>query len=656
MQKNNRTTPVTVDDEFFQALLASEEKYRELAESAIDAIYEFDLTGTLTYSNKTCLDMFGYTLEETIGKLKVPDLIIKEDMPASRAAIGRIMQGKDVVGERTFVRRDGSRFVGEVHSAAVLRDGHPVGIRGIIRDITARREAEARLRESEYSLRQVVEQMPYPMEIYDADGTVKMINRATLELFGLKSAESLIDRFKIFDDPIIEKKGLTAEIKRAFAGETVVIPELRIGEEDISHALFPLKKHDMYFEVTLFPVLRPSGGVWRVVSIRKDITLRKQMEEELIRTQKLESLGLLAGGIAHDFNNLLTAILGYIDLARAIVPPGDPLAEYLDKALTAFPRAKDLTRQLLVFSRGDVTREKTVSVETLLRESAGLSLSGANVRCEFSFAKDLRPVSADEGQLRQVFSNLLINARQAMPEGGVVSVDAENVASGRDQAAGPSQGSWVRITIRDRGIGIPWESQGRIFDPFYTTKKGASGLGLSISHSIVKKHGGRISFVSRPGEGSSFSVFLPGSEDQPLPIPSISEDLSTRCSGSVLVMDDEESVRNVTVQILKSLGYSVTSAREGGEAAALYVENLRKGLKFDAVILDMTVVSGVGGLEAGREILGIDPSAVLIVSSGYSEDAVMSNPSGFGFSAVIPKPYTIGEMKSVLEHVIAKKP
>jgi PAS domain S-box-containing protein len=656
MQKNNRTTPATVNDEFYRALLASEEKYRELAEYATDAIYEFDLTGTLTYANKTGLDMFGYTLEETVGKLTVHDLMIKEDIPASRAAIARILQGEAVVGERTFVRKDGSRFAGEVHSAAVLRDGRPVAIRGIIRDITARREAEARLRESEYSLRQIVEQMPYPMEIYDADGTVKMINRASIELFELKSPEALIDRFKIFDDPLIERKGLTAEVKKAFAGETVVIPELRIGEEDSSHTLFPLKKRDTYFEVTLFPVSRPSGGVWRVVSIRKNITLRKQLEEELIRTQKLEALGLLAGGIAHDFNNLLAAILGYIDLARSVVPPGGPLAQYLDKALTAFPRAKDLTRQLLTFSRGDVTRKQTVSVETLLRESAGLSLSGANARPEFSFASDLRPVWADEGQLSQVFSNLLINARQALPEGGVISVSAENVASESDETAGLAQGSWVKVTIRDHGRGIPWESQSRIFDPFFTTKKGASGLGLSISHSIVQKHGGRISFVSRPGEGSSFSVFLPASENQPLPARSTNQDLSARCSGSVLVMDDEESVRNVTVRMLKSLGYSVTSAREGGEAAALYVESLRHGQKFDAVILDMTVVSGVGGLEAGREILEIDPSAVLIVSSGYSEDAVMSNPFEFGFSAVLAKPYTMDEMKSVLRRVIVENP
>ncbi len=386
-----------------------------------------------------------------------------------------------------------------------------------------------------------------------------------------------------------------------------------------------------------------------------DITERRRMRDGLQRAEKLESLAVLAGGIAHDFNNLLTGLYGNIELAKMELPSDSPANEFLDEVRRTFERAKDLTQQLLTYAKGSRLAVSEVRVDERLRECCLLSFSGSNIRYKFEVDDDLWPAMADPNQISQVFTNVLINARQAMTDGGEVSIAVENRSLLPGEIAQLPAGKYVRISVRDSGVGIPKEVISKIFDPFFTTKPQGSGLGLAISFGIIKKHGGHIEVESTPGVGSTFTIWLPAFSGQTTQLPREAAHERFHGDGRILVMDDEKAVRDVAKHMLQMGGYEVELVSGGEEALAAYQQASLSGKPFDAVILDLTIRGGLGGRETAAALHKLDADAAIIISSGYASDPGFSKLREIGFITTVPKPYLLHELLCSVKGVIAKK-
>ncbi len=383
--------------------------------------------------------------------------------------------------------------------------------------------------------------------------------------------------------------------------------------------------------------------------LRAEIEQREQIEEELLRARKLEALAVLAGGIAHDFNNFLTIVQGNLELATILTQPGDSvLRDILEQAGTACRRAASLSSQLLTFGKGGAPIVRAASVAQLLEDSVNLARAGSQVSFDLVIPADLWPAELDTGQIGQVFHNVLLNARQAVPEGGVVEVRAENERI-KQGAAPLNAGAYVRISVRDNGCGIAPDILPRIFDPYFTTKGTGRGLGLATAYSIVAKHRGHLSVDSTLGVGTTLSIHLPASEMAPAIQPA---SVVRTGAGRILIMDDEEAIRKLLEQMLTRLGYEPECSRDGAEAVELYDRARASGRAFAAVLLDLTVPGGMGGEEACARLRRIDPSVKLIVSSGYSDSPVMSEFQEHGFDDVIRKPYTLAELSQVMSRVV----
>jgi len=403
-------------------------------------------------------------------------------------------------------------------------------------------------------------------------------------------------------------------------------------------------------EIRAYPIFDESGKVSLVVEHLRDITERKKLEDEILKSQKLESLGVLAGGIAHDFNNLLTSVLGNISLAKLLAGPDNMLVRRLEDAEKASLRAGDLTRQLLTFSRGGAPVKKAASIEQIVMDSVSFSLRGSNVRCEFSFPDDIRAVEVDPGQMNQVVNNLIINADQALPDGGIITVRAKNVEVGPEGLPNLPAGSYVEILVQDHGCGIPESNLDKIFDPYFTTKPTGSGLGLATVYSIIRKHGGHITVDSSVGQGTTFSIYLPASDREPeATLPR--KHSPNRGAGRILVMDDEEVIREVACEILGHLGYETQSCGTGEQAVSLYESSLKKE-PFTAVLMDLTIPGGMGGKDTMKRLREVDPKVKGIVSSGYSNDPILAHYREYGFSGVVLKPYDIEELGDAVHKAI----
>ena len=405
----------------------------------------------------------------------------------------------------------------------------------------------------------------------------------------------------------------------------------------------------VWYEVRAYP---SNGGI---SVFFRDISERRKTESERLTTSKLESLGTLAGGIAHDLNNILTVISGNIGLAQ-IEAPADSgsLLGFLSKAGQAAQHAAHLSSQLLTFSKGGAPLKKVVSVGQLLEHSAEFSFYGSNLRADFDIAVDLWKAEVDAGQIEQVVNALMLNAREAMVHGGTVHVRARNVVLDDKADAILPAGHYVKITITDRGSGIPDELRTKIFDPYFTTKPAGTGLGLAISYSIVKKHGGLLHLENSTPEGSAFAFYLRAS-DRKLSTP----DVRVKERGAlhfnhhrVLVMDDEAAIRELTSQLLGTLGYEVTAVPDGLEAVRLYERALRRGEQFQVVILDATVRGGMGGVATIERLRSMDPKVNAIICSGYSDEAALSEFLAYGFRGALPKPFTRSELADALQRTL----
>ncbi len=401
------------------------------------------------------------------------------------------------------------------------------------------------------------------------------------------------------------------------------------------------------------PIRDKDSAIIGVVLVFRDITAQQRTEQELLKVKKLESVGVLAGGIAHDFNNILAAILGNINLALFDNTLNDKTKRLLAEAEKASLRATDLTQQLLTFAKGGEPVKEASSLENVIIDSANFVLHGDKVACRFDLSDDLWLADIDKGQISQVIQNIVLNASHAMPEGGIIKVSAENVHSAIEHNFSIlHKGRFVKISIEDTGIGIPAKIIEKIFDPYFSTKQGGGGLGLAISQSIISKHGGHISVKSKSGDGTTFTIYLPASEQ----IKTRDQKTAVRDKASshvkILIMDDEEMVRTVVKEMLTALGHDVSLSEHGEEAIALYKEAINANDKFDLVIMDLTIPGRMGGKEAVKGILAIDSGAKVIVSSGYSNDPVMADCKKYGFCASIVKPYQLQELSGTINQII----
>lgn len=411
------------------------------------------------------------------------------------------------------------------------------------------------------------------------------------------------------------------------------------GMEDILR----FRGHSSYFSfgITFFIFFIMVG------SIRKFIDETRSVE----KAQKIESLGVLAGGIAHDFNNLLTGIMGNISLAKLEALPGSRIYDTLGDAEKAALRARDLIKQLLTFSKGGEPVRHTASIKAIIVETVNFTLSGSNIHCTYQMEDDLKHVLIDSGQIAQVIQNIVLNARQAMPQGGKITIKAENATIHRRKFFSHDGLPMVKITISDSGPGIPNSLLEKIFDPYFTTKVGGNGLGLAISYSIVKKHGGDIEVTSKKGEGTTFQIFLPAVEDIETVVPS-SHNGKAITSGTILVMDDDEAILGVMKGMLSRIHYNIIAVKNGTCALEEFRKDREGNRKICCLFLDLTVPGDLGGKEIIGAIREIDPHIKAVVMSGYSNDEVMANHEKYGFDAALTKPFGYEEVRKILESVL----
>lgn len=505
---------------------------------------------------------------------------------------------------------------------------------------------EKKLKENEQLLATTLRSIGDAVITTDVNGSVTFMNPVAESLTGWRQKDAvrrpLKDVFNIIDE---------------HTGEQIEDPVTRVLRDGVAvglannTVLIARDGTKRSIDDSGAPIKDCKGNIMGVVLVFRDITEKRRAERELLKADKLESLGVLSGGIAHDFNNILTSILGNISIAKMFAKPGDKIFERLEEAENDCMRARVLTQKILTFSRGGAPIMKTAFISELLRDSASFALSGSNVRCEFSIPDDLWRIEVDEGQIAQAISNLIINASQAMPGGGVINLLAENIVVDEKQGIPLNNGGYVKISVTDHGIGIPKEHFQQIFDPYYTTKRGGSGLGLAIAYSIVKRHNGYIDVKSIPGKETTFSIYLPASPKEALAEKESGEKIRGG-KGKILVMDDEKMIRDVVGDMLGILGYEAEFAKDGAEAVELYKKAEQSVRPFDAVIMDLTVPGGMGGKEAVRKLAEIDPEVKAIVSSGYSDDPVMADFRKYGFSNVVAKPYNIKELGDALYEVL----
>ena len=491
----------------------------------------------------------------------------------------------------------------------------------------------------------IVNLLPFPIAVIDISGRIEFANPRFVSVFGYTLEDVPDGRSwftKAYPDP-----GYRRNVVQAWWEDLAASREGEVGPRT-----FDVTCKDGAVKTIVFRLIAMERC--KLFYVFEDITERTRMEQDLLRAQKLESLGVLAGGLAHDFNNILTGIMANLSVVKGFGELPEDLETVLQEAERASMRAKGLTHQLLTFARGGEPVRQTASLPKLIRETTEFSLSGSNVRCELDLPDNLWLADLDRSQFSQVIQNLVLNALQAMPEGGTLRIGAENRVFGQGAVPLLAPGRYVRISLEDEGAGIAEENLDRVFDPYFTTRQKGVGLGLATAFSVVQKHGGRIEVASRVGVGTTFTLYVPASEkkrpEEEAPGPS-----PARRAERILLIDDEQSIRRAAREILQRLGYEVEAAPEGRAGLDLYRRARDSGRPFDAVIVDLTVPGGMGGRETIRELLRLDPEARGIVSSGYSNDPVMSSYAEYGFRGVVAKPYSMADLATVLERVLADR-
>jgi PAS domain S-box-containing protein len=610
-----------------------------ILESVADGILAVDTNGKVIETNLRFAELWRIPqrimesrndrslLEFVLGQLRDPMAFLQKVQALYRS---------DAIDVDTLAFRDGRVF--ERHSYPMIQDGALVGRVWSFRDITEQKMTGESLRIKNL----VFDESMAANSIADLAGIITEANDMHLRIWGYQDKREVIGKSiaDFLNDPQ-EAAAIVKALDQAGQWEGSYTARRKDGSTFIAYGLATVLRNE-------------KGKMIGYQSSVMDITGRVKAEAEVRKLQKLTSIGTLAGGLAHDFNNILMGLFGQMTLAKGALPADHPASGFLHEAELSMSRATRLTQQLLTFAKGGEPIKENVSLETLVEEAARFDLSGSKVRLVYQQAEGLWMAEADKGQIQQVISNLTINARDAMPQGGTLSITLDNAVIQQTAGVTPPPGRYVRITVRDEGIGISPNDLDRIFDPYFTTKRTGHGLGLAMVYSIINKHRGHIDVASDVGKGTTFTLYLPACQDAPRSAPAPARDKAPALgrSARVLIMDDERAIRYVVSTFLTQFGFSTVTASDGEEAIARYRQAMAEGNPFDVVIMDLTVPGGVGGKEAVKSLLAMDPQAKVIVSSGYAEDPVMANYREYGFKGTLTKPYTKSRMREVLEEAL----
>jgi PAS domain S-box-containing protein len=619
----------------------SEARFRSLVETTSDWIWEVDEQGIYTYVSPHVRELLGYRPEEMLGR-KPSDFMPAEEAPRVQKVFGPITMAQKPfrVLEKTHQHRNGRLVVLETSGVPFFdARGRFCGYRGVDRDITERRRREQEL----VRLAAAVEQTADSILITDVDGNIQYVNPAFERITGYSEAEALGRHARLL------KSGKNSPQVYEDLWRTVKHGDIWVGQ------LTSRRKDGTYFEqhVTISPVRDDSGKVVNYVAVKQDRTAQLQVERQLQQSQRLEAIGQLAGGVAHDFNNLLTAILGYSELSLRRLKPDDRIAHHVNEIRKAAERAAALTCQLLAFSRKQILEPRILNLNSVVSDLNQMlrRLIGEDIDLVTRFDGDLKSVKADPTQMEQVIMNLVINARDAMPRGGKLIIETHNATMGPGDTVHLRplpEGEYVVLAVTDTGVGMDAETQTHIFEPFFTTKEfgKGTGLGLSTIYGIVKQSEGYIGVHSEVGEGTTFKMYLPSvdavADPQSRPLH---EPIETG-SETLLLVEDDSSVRRVTASLLKSAGYIVIEAESGKEA--LYA--FSKYPKIDLVITDL-VMPEMGGRELAEKLRHLIPETRILFMSGYADDAVPSAENAIGFLEKPFSPQTLArKVRDVIEN------
>lgn len=621
------------------AVQRSESRLREVIETIHEGMFVIGVDWKVEIWNEAAERSLGRPRSSILGQ-RLLDVLPELGETPLAGAINRALKAKrlETIKDLRLTLNDNERIFEA--GAFPFQDGVTV----FFNDVTDRKRAEAALWESEERYRDLVQGL---------DAIVWEATSPGLEFtFVSERAEAILGypieawRYDAdFWSRHIHPEDRDAAVAQARSAALVAL------DQEFEYRVLAADGRIVWLRDMRRPVRGKNGQASRIRGIMVDVTEHKKMQEELLRADKLESVGILAGGIAHDFNNILTAVLGNVSLARMMAKNGEKMLERLSAAERACLRAKDLTQQLLTFSKGGAPIRRIASIGELVRESAGFALSGSSVRCAYHIPEDLAPVEVDEGQFSRVIQNLVINAKQAMPDGGLITFQSEEITVDPEQGLPLGPGKYIKLSISDQGVGITQEELPKVFDPYFTTKQNGNGLGLATAYSIIKKHDGHITVESEIDRGATFTIYLPASAGTLPAEPESAEPLEIGRL-KVLVMDDEETIREVAQEILSRLGFETELASDGAEAVERYKQARDADSPFDVVILDLTVPGGMGGEEAINRLHQIDPNVRAIVSSGYSNDPVVSEFRRYGFHGVVAKPYQVRDLTQTLRSVM----
>jgi two-component system, cell cycle sensor histidine kinase and response regulator CckA len=639
-----------------QKLRSADTRIRLVIDNILDGMVTLDETGAVYAMNPAAKEMFGYRKWEFFTGHFTQ--LVSEYFERNTQTSATTYDWNYLVGStgRTILAlartRERATFPVEISLSETVVDERKYYI-AMIRDITEQKRFEEELAAEKKSLAVTLSSIGEGVITTDVNGRIVVCNAASETLTGWPTKEAVGRPLKAVFQISAEagRKNDTPNTGYRSEAEAILFTTAERS------TLTARNGTQRIVEQVASPIRDGRNELCGVVLVFRDITEKQRDEAERRKAETLEQLGLLAGGIAHDFNNLLTAIIGNISLAALLLPPNDDMADRLDDAKNASLRARDLAQQLLTFARGGAPIKKAASIASLIEETVSFSLRGSHSRSVLNLAPDLWSAEFDPGQISQVIANLVVNAEQAMPDGGTLHVDCDNFSSTSETTPAVPDllpGDYIRIRVRDEGVGIPERFLKQIFDPYFTTKPKGSGLGLATTYSIVKNHGGFITAESEQHCGSTFTVYLSAARVETVPLePVRTSPEPIQGSGRILIVDDEEAIRALVEFTLCRFGYEVTGAETALQGIELYREALVCGQRFDLVILDLTLPGGMGGKEALRKLIEIDPMVTAIVSSGYAMDATMSRYEDFGFRGVIAKPYEASELGCTVRDVIA---